>query len=138
MTDQPNYKIAPVDYSISVRNTDRREVMKITPDGQLILDFKDAPEAAQILHDEWVRLTGGPKPMPITTAPRDGTLFDMTKDGIRYTDCHFDDMGYVVKEHDYPSVEKRFLNVDGATWTPRPDGLILPYAINEKGVKYVP
>jgi hypothetical protein len=35
-----------------------KEVMRITPDGELIIH--DATAAAQVLHAEWLRLTGGP------------------------------------------------------------------------------
>lgn len=77
-------------------------------------------------------------PQSITTAPRDGTLFYMIKNGVLYTDCRFDDMGYIVRDHGYPSITRRWLNTDGATWLPRPEGLLRPYEINSAGNQFIP
>lgn len=74
----------------------------------------------------------------IATCPKDGTIFDAMRDGIRYTDCFYDEKrGGVIREHGYPSSTTVF--GDPPThWMPRPDGLIEPYEVNQYGEKYVP
>lgn len=74
---------------------------------------------------------------PMKTAPRDGRLFDMIRNGIRHTDCHIDEMGRLVKVHSYPSVTRWFLQT-GDGWLPRPIGLVMPYETNADGFKYIP
>jgi hypothetical protein len=76
--------------------------------------------------------------LPMADAPRDGTLIDLNFDGIRQTDCHF---WPATKEwrrvHGYPSSTRVFFHEpDG--WTPRPEGLVLPYNTNSRGDRYIP
>lgn len=73
----------------------------------------------------------------IETAPRDGTLFDAMRNGIRFTDCQFDEHGRLFRVHSYPSVTTRFRKWP-THWMPRPAGLIAPYEVNDQGEKYVP
>lgn len=74
---------------------------------------------------------------PMDTAPRDGTLFDVIRNGIRHVDCHIDEHGRLVKRHGHPSMTKVFFTpCDG--WMSRPDGLIKPYEANSDGMRYIP
>jgi hypothetical protein len=75
---------------------------------------------------------------PIDTAPRDGTLFDVIRYGIRYTDCAFNADGWLIRKHGYPSSTTVFTAVANCKWMARPDDLIAPYETNEQGEKYVP
>lgn len=90
---------------------------------------------SELLLDMLLSLTEG---RPIDTAPRDGTLFDMTLRGRRYIDCKANAAGQISREHGYPAVTTMFGNTDGATWLPRPEGLLQPYEVNAAGEKYVP
>lgn len=74
---------------------------------------------------------------PIETVPRDGSLIDVLRDGIRYTDCHVDQHGRFVRKQDYPAVTM-LLGDPPTHWMPRPAGLIAPYETNQLGEKYVP
>lgn len=69
-------------------------------------------------------------------APRDGTLIDLNFDGIRHTDCHFHHDGWR-RVHSYPCITRVFFHEpDG--WSPRPEGLVLPYNTNSRGDRYIP
>lgn len=76
---------------------------------------------------------------PMSEAPRDGTLFDVFRRGIRWIDCHFDERGRLVREHGFPSVTQWFYKPDEFDgWLPRPDGLVPPYMMNDAGERYIP
>lgn len=65
--------------------------------------------------------------LPIDSAPRDRTLFDVMRDGIRWTDCHFEPRyNCIVRVHGYPSVTTVF-KPQPTHWMPRPGGLVDPY-----------
>lgn len=86
------------------------------------------------------QIEGDPLPgdwFPMETAPRDGTLFDMVCNRIRYTDCNYDQHGRLVRKHSYPSLTTWFTS-EGDGWRPRPPGLVKPYETAENGVLYVP
>ena len=63
----------------------------------------------------------------IETCPKDRTLFDAMRDGIRWTDCHYSPrFKCVVRVHGYPSVTTLF-KPQPTHWMPRPGGLFDPY-----------
>lgn len=65
--------------------------------------------------------------LPIETAPRDRTLFDVMREGVRWTDCHYSPRyKCVVRVHGYPSMTTIF-RPQPTHWMPRPTGLTDPY-----------
>ncbi|HEX8421192.1 MAG TPA: hypothetical protein VF638_14395 [Sphingomonas sp.] len=75
---------------------------------------------------------------PMDHAPLDGTLIDLNFNGIRYTDCHFNEAHNCwAKQHGYPAMERVFF-AKPTGWQYRPDDLVDPYETTEDGVKYVP
>lgn len=70
---------------------------------------------------------------PIETAPRDLTLIDCMRDGVRWTDCHFSPRHKCfVMKHGYPSMITVF-NPQPTHWMPRPPGLEDPYTGGNTG-----
>ena len=71
-------------------------------------------------------------------APRDGTLIDVYRDEIRFTDCHFERGVWAMKQG-YPSVTTIF-HPPPTHWMPRPTSLPLcdPYTGLYTGKVYNP
>lgn len=86
--------------------------------GHLPFTADRAPDQLGPASDPW---------LPIDSAPRDRTLFDVMRDGIRWTDCHFEPRyNCIMRVHGYPSVTTVF-RPQPTHWMPRPGGLVDPY-----------
>lgn len=55
---------------------------------------------------------------PIESVPKDGTLFDVWRDGVRFTDCHWE-RGLVMRKRGYPATWEVF-NPQPTHWMPLP------------------
>jgi hypothetical protein len=55
---------------------------------------------------------------PIETAPK-GEIFDVWRDGVRFTDCELSPGGYVIQKHSYPVITTVF-RPQPTHWMPRP------------------
>lgn len=125
-----------------VSETAARPIIMFKPDGTIEVADDVTPSEAAKKFVAYVREIWGIPWQPISTAPRDGTLFDIRRFGRRYVDCYMTAGGNIVREHDYPMVTQRFIHCtdNNTQWMPRPPDLVMPYATygpNDEG-RYIP